>query len=86
MATIEEMATVLYDVGIISFPKPSVKGSLRRVLCDVTKKGKSHISKHGNSVYWKVGGYKVTYPTDDMLFFAWMLTDEMMDDLIIEVV
>ena len=32
---------------------------------------------------WVVGAYEVTYLTDDEGFHAGMLTDEMMDDLII---
>ena len=34
--------------------------------------------------YWIVGDYVVTYLTDDETFDATMLTDDMMDDLIIE--
>ena len=36
--------------------------------------------------YWLVGDYKVTYLTDDPDFNADILTEDMMDDLIIEVV
>ena len=34
--------------------------------------------------YWVVGDYIVTYLTDDGDFSATMLTEDMMDDLIIE--
>lgn len=34
--------------------------------------------------YWVVGDYIVTYLTDDVVFDATMLTEDMMDDLIIE--
>ena len=34
--------------------------------------------------YWEVGDYIVTYLTDDEDFNATMLTEDMMDDLIIE--
>ena len=34
--------------------------------------------------YWLVGDYTVTYLTDDPAFNADMLTEDMMDDLIIE--
>lgn len=34
--------------------------------------------------YWFVGDYIITYLTDDPGFHASMLTDDMMDDLIIE--
>ena len=86
MATIEEMATVLYDIGATPMPTSRVKESFRRVLREVEKKGRSHISKYEGDMctYWRVGSYKVIHLTDDFLFFAEMLTDEMMDDLIIE--
>ena len=34
--------------------------------------------------YWVVGDYIVTYLTDDETFDATMLTEDMMDDLIVE--
>ena len=34
--------------------------------------------------YWVVANYIITYLTDDETFDATMLTDDMMDDLIIE--
>lgn len=34
--------------------------------------------------YWVVGDFIVTYLTDDEVFDATMLTEDMMDDLIVE--
>jgi len=34
--------------------------------------------------YWIVGDYEVSYITDDLDFSAEMLTEDMMDELIIE--
>lgn len=68
---------------------------LYQALRDAENSGQWHMETYGNSEwcsYWRVGDYLVTYSTDDEFFNtelvpinADMLTDEMMDDLIIDV-
>jgi hypothetical protein len=43
-----------------------------------------HRAHNEPCTYWIVGDYIVTYLTDDEDFDATMLTEDMMDDLIIE--
>ena len=59
-----------------------------QVLMDAEDNGNAYNGVYGaHSVpctYWIVGDYIVTYMTDELDFDASMLTDDMMDDLIIE--
>ena len=86
MATIEEMANVVYDTGATPIPKGRVKDSLRCAMQSAEYYGVYYNSQHGVDpcTVWVVGAYEVTYLTDDGGFHAGMLTDEMMDDLIIK--
>ena len=87
MATIEDMANVVYDTGATPIPKGRVKNSLRRAMQSAEDLGQYYNSQYGLDLctYWNVGCYNVIYITDDYYFHAGMLTDDMMDDLIIEV-
>ena len=49
-----------------------------------TVKDDSDTYEIAGCTYWKVGDYEITYITDDLNFSAGMLTEEMMNDLIIE--
>ena len=90
MATIEEMANVLYDVGATPIPKGRVKDNFRHLLRNAEDNGKYYIDGYGEHnipcTYWVIGDYIVTYLTNNWEFHADMLTDEMMDDLIIEAI
>ena len=61
-----------------------------RALHDAEVRGRCYNGRFGAHdepcIYWMVGNYLVTYPTDDLEFHAEVLTDAMLDDLIIEVV
>lgn len=49
-----------------------------------TVKDDSDTYEIAGCTYWKVGDYEITYITDDLNFSARMLTEDMMNDLIIE--
>lgn len=63
-------------------------GLMYHALRDAERRGRCQCG--GNRIndeprtYWIVGDYIVTYLTDDLNFSARMLTEEMMNDLIIE--
>ena len=86
MATIEEMANVLYDLGATPIPKGSVKDNFRHLLRNAEGNGMCYNGENRGQpcTYWIVGDYDVTYITDDLGFYERMLTEDMMDDLIIE--
>ena len=64
----------------------TIEDLIRQVLCDAEDRGLVYNGASGAPcTYWVVGDYIVTYLTDDEDFFAEMLTDDMMDELIIEV-
>ena len=85
MATIEDMVEVVNNVSPCRF-SCVVTDLLYQALRDAENNGKCY-----NNFYewkyctcWKVGGYIITYPSGDVDFNADMLTEDMMDDLIIE--
>ena len=89
MATIEEMARVLYNEGATPLPESRVKDTLRRALQLSEVEGLYYgiacaQTEHILCTVWEVGDYEVTYMSDDEDLGAKDLTDEMMDDLIIE--
>jgi hypothetical protein len=49
-----------------------------------TVKDDSDTYEIAGCTYWKVGDYEITHITDDLNFSARMLTEDMMNDLIIE--
>lgn len=72
------------------FPASIVKEVVWHALRHAEEDGRHYNGYNGVYVkdelctYWLVGDYIVTYLTDDPDFNAKMLTEEMMDDLIIE--
>ena len=99
MATREEMckminATEYDDQGWIArvvcgqparFPDSTVKEVMWHALRQAEERGRCHTGGYKEPyTYWKIGAFKVTYFTDDLFFNSTMLTEEMMDDLIIE--
>lgn len=86
MATIEEMANVVYDTGATPIPKGRLKESFRRLLQSLERGNMYYRGKAGGApyTYWVAGAYYITYITDNEDFSAADLTDEMMDDLIIK--
>ena len=98
MATLREMREVI-DSVIVYDERPTevpptphlmyskvIKDSLRRAMQSAEYYGVHYNGQYGMDLctVWVVGAYEVTYLTDDEGFHAGMLTDEMMDDLIIE--
>ena len=62
-----------------------IEDLVRQALCDAEDHGMCYNGAFGAPcTYWVVGDYIVTYYTDDEDFFAEMLTEDMMDELIIE--
>lgn len=61
---------------------------IREAMINAEDRGLVYFGEHGADrepcTYWIVGDYIVTYLTDDLGFDATMLSDDMMDDLIIE--
>ena len=70
------------------FPGSVVKSVMWQALRQAEGRGRCYTggyrAGHEPYTYWKIGAYKVTYFTDDLFFNTTMLTEEMMDDLIIE--
>ena len=66
----------------------TMDGLIIQVLMDAEDNGHAYNGMYGAHcvlcTYWVVGDYIVTYMTDDQDFSASMLTEDMMDDLIIE--
>ena len=66
----------------------NVGGVIRQALMDAEDRGDVYNGRYGAHrvpcTYWAVGDYIVTYMTDDQDFIASMLTEDMMDDLIID--
>jgi len=96
MATLKEMRRVVDSISIDSplaywiqpFPLDESKYYLRGVMINAEGEGQYYNGGYGAynkpCTYWKVGDYIVAYLTDDLRFHASMLSDDMMDDLIIE--
>ena len=90
MATIEDMVEVVNNVSPCRF-SCVVTDLLYKALRDAENNGwycngyKGMYVKDELCTYWLVGDYIVTYLTDDPDFNADMLTEDMLDDLIIEV-
>ena len=97
MATLKEMCnavdSIIMDIplgyGIQPFPlKESKYYLLRGVMIIAEDKGQYYNGGYGAynapCTFWVVGDYIITYLTDNWGFNASMLTDDMMDDLIIE--
>jgi hypothetical protein len=79
--------------GIVMYTPECTKCSIVvdvfiRALLQAEDNGRSYYGVYGAHdepcTYWMVGDYVVTYPTDDLRFNAGMLTDAMLDDLIIK--
>lgn len=96
MATENEMIAVIdgvYDNGTVfkilrDTPRMYsniVKNILWYVLRAAENDGLSYNGWYVPCTYWRVGDYVITYLTDDLDFGTDMLTEEMMDDLIIDV-
>ena len=96
MATLKEMCNVVDSIniddplaeGIAPFCLRESWYYLRRVMYNVEDNGKYYNGLYGERdlcTYWIVGDYIITYLTEDVDFSAEMLTEEMMDDLIIDV-
>lgn len=89
MATIEDMVEVVNNVSPCRF-SCVVTDLLYQALRDAERRGRCQCG--GNRIndeprtYWLVGDYIVTYLTDDLNFNADMLTEDMLDDLIIEAI
>ena len=70
------------------FPESIVKEAVWCALREAETRGRcyngGYRAGYESCTYWKIGDYKVTYFTDDPLFISTKLTEEMMDDLIIE--
>ena len=96
MATLKEMCDVIDSIpideaeGIVPFPLSESWYYLRCMMCNAEDNGRYYNGYNGVYVkdelctYWRVGDYVITYLTDDLDFNADMLTEDMMDDLIIE--
>ena len=70
------------------FPGSLVKSIMWQALRHAEERGQcyngGYRAGYESCTYWKIGDYKVTYFTDDPLFISTKLTEEMMDELIIE--
>jgi hypothetical protein len=96
MATLKEMCDVVDSIsidnpltyGVWPFPLNELKHYLKCVMIDAEDKGRYFNGVYAEynepCTYWKVGDYVIMYLTDDLGFHAGMLTEDMMDDLIIE--
>ena len=92
MATIEDMVEVVNNVSPCRF-SCVVTDLLYQALRNAENNGwycngyNGGFGAHDETcTYWLVGDYIVIYLTDDLNFNADMLTEDMLDDLIIEVV
>lgn len=89
MATIEDMVEVVNNVYLCRFSSV-VTDLLYKALRDAERRGRRHRGGYGAHdepcTYWLVGDYIVTYYTDDLNFSAEMLTEDILDDLIIEAI
>lgn len=96
MATLKEMSDVIDSIPMDSplawdvqpYTLEESKHYLRRVMVNAEGEWQFYNGVHGAQnapcTYWVVGDYIITYLTNDGDFHASMLTDDMMDDLIIE--
>ena len=91
MATLKEMSNVIDSIpidspiayGVQPNPRAESKHYLRCDLrCVMINAGYGEYNKP--CTYWTVGDYIITYLTDNLEFNAGMLSEDMMDDLIIE--
>ena len=66
----------------------AIDKGLKQAMINAEDRGLVYNGGHGAHnepcTYWVVGDYIVTYLTDDETFGATMLTEDMMDELIIE--
>lgn len=96
MATIKEMSNVIDSIpmdspmarGIQPYTLNESKHYLRCVMMNAEEEGMSRNGEYDGAnfepcTYWAVGDYIIAYLTNDLDFDASMLTDDMMDDLII---
>ena len=87
MATKDEMIAVVNSAYKNS---GVVKDFMRRVMRDAENNGRCYNGGQGEHnipcTFWVVGDYIITYLTDNWELHAGMLTEEMMDDLIIEAI
>ena len=94
MATLKEMCNVVDSIpidkaeGIAPFCLREAWYYLRRAMWNAEENGQCHTDAYGPyyepCTYWMVGDYIVTYLTEDPYFHVGMLTEEMLDSLIIE--
>jgi hypothetical protein len=97
MATLKEMSNVIDSIptdGHLAwdvqpyYTLDESKHYLRYVMINAEDAWRYYNGVHGEynkpCTYWMVGDYIITYLTDDEDFHARLLTDDMMDDLIIE--
>lgn len=96
MTTLKEMSNVIDSIpvdsplarGIQPYTLDDSKYYLRGIMMNAENEGLCHNGGHGAygkpCTYWMVGDYIITYLTYDLGFEASMLSDDMMDDLIIE--
>ena len=87
MAKIGEMLDVINSVSETPVEYSTlIKSYLRLALCAAEDSGGCYNYEYMGQpcTFWVVGSYHVTYITDDKDLFADYLTEDMMDDLIIE--
>jgi hypothetical protein len=100
MATLKEMSNVIDSIPIDSpiaygvQPSPRAESKhylrcdLRCVMINAEEEGMFYKGGYGAynepCTFWIVGDYIITYLTDNLEFNAGMLSEDMMDDLIIE--
>lgn len=96
MISLKEMSNVIDSIpmdsplawGIQPYTLDEAKHYLRRVMVNAEDRGRYYNGVYAEynepCTYWKVGDYIIAYLTDDLRFHTSMLTDDMMDDLIIE--
>lgn len=87
MATIEDMVEVVNNVSPCRF-SCVVTGLLHQALRNAERRGERHrggyVVYDEPCIYWLVGDYIIIYCTDDLNFSVEMLTEDDIDDLIIE--
>ena len=87
MATIEDMVEVVNNVSPRRF-SCVVKDLLYQALRDAENNGRRYTDGYGEPnipcTFWIVGDYIIIYLTNNWEFHAGMLTEDILDDLIIE--
>ena len=83
IATLEKIRNVVGNI-----PIDEAWYYLRRAMWEAEENGQCHSDVYGPyyqpCTYWIIGDYIVTYLTEDPYFCASLLTEEMLDGLIIE--